>query len=419
MVQLSTDSFLSSPAMMPIDAAIDVLRGRLVPVAEVEHVPVAEASGRILASDVVAPVAVPAFDNSAVDGYAVCHADLAAGQETVLPISGRVPAGTVDPAPLTRGTAVRIFTGAPMPQGADTVFMQEDTREVSGAVSLPPGLKPGANRRFAGEDFAKGTIVLAAGRRLRAPDLAALSALGLAKATVRRRLKAALFSTGDEIVEPGQALRHGAQYDSNRTLLADLLRSRGVLVTDLGILPDRREAIGAALDRAALGHDIILTSGGVSTGEEDHVKQAVEERGALSLWRLAIKPGRPVAMGTIRGAAFIGLPGNPVASFVTFVRFAGPLIDHLGGAVQSAMPGFPGLADFHYTKKAGRREFLRGSMTVSDTGQLHLSRYRRDGAALISSLIASDGLIELDEATIEVAPGTPVRFVPFAQLMQG
>jgi len=417
MVQLSTDSFRSGPAMMGLDAALGVLRQRLLPVDTLENVSISEASGRILAQDAIASVAVPSFDNSAVDGYAVRHADLNAGTDTFLPVSVRIPAGMVDPAPLAPGTAARIFTGAPMPAGADTVFMQEDVTVLDGAVRLPAGLSAGANRRHAGEDFAHGDVVLEKGRRLRSPELAALSALGLDMVPVRRRLTAALFSTGDEIVEPGQLLRHGTQYDSNRTLLADLLRRRGVAVTDLGILPDSREVIGAALDKAAADHDLILTSGGVSTGEEDHVKQAVEQRGALSLWRLAIKPGRPVAMGTLRNAAFIGLPGNPVASFVTFVRFAGPIIDHLAGALPDIVPALPAVATFAYRKKPGRREFLRGSMAIRADGCIAVTRYDRDGAALISSLIQSDGLIELDEDASDILPGSPVRFVPFSQML--
>lgn len=417
MAQLSDDSFAFGDHLIGPFEAVRLIASRIRPVEGSEAVALGAAQGRILAEDVFAPVSVPSFDNSAVDGYAVRHADLAGNATTQLAVSARIPAGMVDPPALKAGTAVRIFTGAPMPTGGDTVFMQEDVREDNGIVSLPSGLKMGANRRFSGEDFAQGQKVLAAGTRLDARRLAALAALGLAEVRVRRRVRVALFSTGDELVPPGGVLRSGAQYDSNRTLLSALLAERGALVSDLGILPDRRAIIGAALDDAARQHDVILTSGGVSTGEEDHVKAAVEERGALNFWRLAIKPGRPVAMGTIHGAAFVGLPGNPVASFVTFVRLAGPMIDHLAGAEPRFPAGFAVRADFSHAKKAGRTEYLRGSLRGERDHLPVVGKYDRDGAALISSLIGSDGLIELDPDITRVEPGAIVRFLPFETLM--
>jgi molybdopterin molybdotransferase len=243
-----------------------------------------------------------------------------------------------------------------------------------------------------------------------------LAAFGLTHVEVRRRLRVALFSTGDEIVAPGQPLRPGTQYDSNRYLLTALLRRRGALVSDLGILPDRPEAISGALAHAAGDHDLILTSGGVSTGEEDHVKQAVESLGALSFWRLAIKPGRPVAMGRIGEAAFVGLPGNPVASFITFVRFAGPLIDHLAGGAMRQAQGFFVVSDFNYAKKAGRREYVRASLAADGPGDLRARKFPREGAALLSSLIGTEGLVELPEECAGVSPGDDVSFIPYELL---
>ena len=415
MAQLSDDCFAFGGPLLRVAEAIRLIRDRIAPVEDHERLALANAAGRVLVADVKAQVAVPPFDNSAVDGYAVRHADLAGGQDTVLLVTARLPAGADAVAPIQPGSAVRIFTGAPMPAGADTVFMQEDTREVDGRVTLPPGLKRGANRRFAGEDFAVGAIVLAGGTRLDPRHLAALAAVGIAEVTVHRRVRVALFSTGAELLAPGAALRPGAQYDSNATLLGALIRQRGAEVTELGILPDNRAAIAAALDMAARDHDLILTSGGVSTGEEDHVKAAVEAVGRLNFWRLAIKPGRPVAMGTIRGAAFVGLPGNPVASFVTFVRLAGPLIDQLGGASARMVQGLPVKADFTYAKKAGRLEYVRASLVETETG-LVVRKFAREGAALLSSLTGTDGLVELDEDATSIQPGRVVRFLPYGML---
>lgn len=417
MAQLSDDCFAFGGDLMRLDEAAAQIMAR-VPLPEShESVALREALGRVLAVDLQAPIDVPGFANSAVDGYAVRHADLAAEGETRLPVVARVPAGESTVAPIAPGTAVRIFTGAAMPPGADTVFMQEDVREADGHALLPPGLKRGANRREPGEDFRSGTAVLHAGTRLGPAHLAAAAALGLANVPVRPRPRIALFSTGDEIVPPGLPLRYGAQYDANATLLAALCERRGAIAEPLGILPDRAEAVAAALRAAAAGHDLILTSGGVSAGEEDHVRKALEQVGRLGFWRLAIKPGRPVAMGTIAGAAFMGLPGNPVASFVTFVTVAALLIDRLAGCAAAAPLRLPARARFSYRKKAGRREYARVSLQAGPDGMLEAERFPREGAALISSLIGTDGLAELPEDSTGVAQGDIIRVLPYAALM--
>jgi molybdopterin molybdotransferase len=414
MAQLTDDCFAFGGETMTVDEAVRLIGERIQPVSGTETVGLAEAQGRVLAAPIRALVSVPSTDNSAVDGYAVRHADLSPDGPTRLPVAGRVQAGG-RAGRIAPGTAVRIFTGASMPEGADTVFMQEDTQEDGDAVILPAGLKMGANRRFSGEDFAKDAVVLPQGTRLDARHLATLAAIGHASATVRRRVRVALFSTGDELTEPGATLPVGGAYDANRTLLAALLAARGALVSDLGILRDDAQATAAALEAAARAHDCILTSGGVSTGEADFVKSAVETHGRLTFWRLAIKPGRPVAMGTINGAAFIGLPGNPVAAFVTFARLAAPLIDRLGGTSGDVSAGFPAIADFHAKKKAGRREYMRGAYRV-EGGKLVVSKFPKEGAALLSSLIETDGLIELGEAVTRVVPGDSVTFLPYSML---
>jgi molybdopterin molybdotransferase len=313
---------------------------------------------------------------------------------------------------------VRIFTGAPMPAGADTVFMQEDVRlDNEGKVVLPQGLKTGANVRPAGEDIPVGSAALAAGRRLRPQDIALAAAFGLTHLEVRRRVRVAVFSTGDELVSPGAPRAAAQLYDSNRFMLMAMLRRLGCEVSDLGIIRDDRDALASGLKKVAGTHDLILTTGGVSTGEEDHVKSAVEKVGKLVLWRMAIKPGRPVAMGIIAGTPFIGLPGNPVASFVTFVHVVRPTVLALAGAAQKPFVSMPVRAAFSYKKKVGRREYVRAALRTADDGALEATKFPREGAGLLSSLVETDGLVELGEQITQVEPGQSVGFIGYASLM--
>jgi molybdopterin molybdotransferase len=415
--QLSDDCFAFGGELMRVEEALSLLAARLTPLSGLETVPLAAAPGRILAADVVSPIDVPGFANSAVDGYALRHADLAAEADTILPVTGRVAAGSALGRAHEAGEAIRIFTGAPMPPGADTVMMQEDAEALEGGrVRLRHGLKRGANAREAGEDVARGATILRAGRRLRPQDVGLAASVGLTALPVRTRLRVALFSTGDEIAEPGAPLGPSRVYDSNRFTLAGLLGQLGCVVTDLGILPDRRAALADALAVAAPGHDLLLTSGGVSTGEEDHVKAAVEAGGSLFLWRLAIKPGRPVAMGQVGGTAFVGLPGNPVAVMVTFAHVVRPLVLHLAGAEAKPPARFPVRAAFAYRKKAGRREYVRATLSAGDDGAMEARKFPREGAGILSSLVESDGLVELGEETLGVSPGDTVAFLPFSEL---
>ena len=304
MAQLSDDCFAFNGPLLPVAEAERLIAERIAPVAEIETVPLAAARGRVVARDIVAPIDLPPFDNSAVDGLcrAPCRSQAAEG-DTRLMIVDRITAGRSAVRALEAGEAIRIFTGAPMPAGADTVFMQEDTRAEGDSVIVPPGLKRGANSRAAGEDARKGATVLPAGRRLTASHVALAAAVGLTELPVRRRVRVAVFSTGDEIVEPGRPLPPAALFDANRYLLAGLIERLGASFTDLGILPDDKARLARAIADAAAGHDLVLTSGGVSTGEADHVKAAVETIGKLVFWRVGIKPGRPVAMGVVTGAA--------------------------------------------------------------------------------------------------------------------
>jgi molybdopterin molybdotransferase len=411
MAQLSDDCFAFGGALLPVEQAEALIAARIPPLPGAEAVPLAAALGRVLAGDLRAPVPLPPFFNSAVDGYAFRHADLAATGETRLAIAGRLQAGAAA-APIAPGSAIRIFTGAPMPDGADTVMMQEDAREEDGAVILPPGLKRGANCRPAGEDVALGEVALQAGRRLTPPDLGLAAALGLTRLDVRPLLRVGVFSTGDELAEPGMPLGPARTYDSNRFTLMALLAGLPVQVSDLGILPDARDATAAALRDAAGRHDLLLTSGGVSTGEADHVKAAIESGGRLVFWRLAIKPGRPAAMGVVDGTPVVGLPGNPVAAVVTFLFLARPLLLRLAGAAPDPLPRFAARADFAYRKKAGRREYVRVALEFGDA--LPVARkYQREGAGLLTSLTRSDAFAELPEDITQVAPGDPLRVLPF------
>ena len=418
MAQLSDDCFAFGGPLMSVDEAVDIIAARVTPVRDVDTVALKQADGRILASDIAAPLPLPPFTNSAVDGYAVRGDDLPTTGERAVPVSDRVQAGAAAHAPIGKGCAVRIFTGAPMPEGADTVFMQEDVRlDDAGQVVLPPGLKRGANVRPAGEDVPEGHVALKAGQRLRPQDVAIAAAFGLSTLDVIRRIRVAVFSTGNELASPGTPRAAAQTFDSNRFLLMTMLARLGCAVSDLGVLRDEPVALAEALKRVAGDHDLILTTGGVSTGEEDHVRTGVQTAGSLVLWRMAIKPGRPVAMGIIDGTAFIGLPGNPVASFVTFVHLVRPTIMALSGAMAAHPVPMPVRAAFTYKKKVGRREYVRTSLRRGADGTLEAVKFPREGAGLLSSLVETDGLVELGEAVTSVEPGQTVGFLAYANLM--
>jgi molybdopterin molybdotransferase len=417
MAQLSDDCFAFGGPLMSVDDAVAIIAKRVSAVQEVETSELKDADGRILAQDIAAPLPLPPFTNSAVDGYAVRSRDLTGEAEQSLPVAGRIQAGALAGEAIPPGHATRIFTGAPMPDGSDTVFMQEDVRiDDAGRLVLPPGLKAGANVRPAGEDMALGTAALPAGRRLRPQDIALAAAFGLTKLKVRRRIRVAVFSTGDELVSPGAPRAAAQLFDSNRFMLMAMLARLPCEVSDLGILRDDRASLAVALKQAAGIHDLILTSGGVSTGEEDHVKASVESVGSLVLWRMAIKPGRPVAMGIIDGTPLIGLPGNPVASFVTFVHVVRPTVLALAGASPLGLVPMPVRAAFSYRKKIARREYVRVNLQQGADGVLEAIKFPREGAGLLSSLVETDGLVELGEAVVQVEPGQIVGFLAYANL---
>ena len=413
MAQLSNDCFAFGGALMSVDQASALIAERLAPVAGCEMVSLAAADGRVLAENVDAPIDLPPFDNAAVDGYAVRFGDLAVRGETLLPVAGRVAAGESLSGPSGPGCAVRIFTGAPMPEGFDTVFMQEDVRLHEAGVLLPPGPDARGEPALRG----RGSLARINGAFRRTPPHPGRH---------RPRGRARLGRTVGPTQAPGRGVLHrrrnraagraigAAQlYDANRFMLLALLKRLGCVVTDLGILPDERAAVTAALASAAHGHDLLITSGGVSTGEEDHVKAAVESVGSLTFWRLAIKPGRPVAMGVVDGTPFVGLPGNPVAVFVTFLQVARPLIARLTGETFRAPVAVAVRAGFAYGKKEGRREYVRARLIRAQDGTMEAQKHPRAGAGVITSLTETDGLVELPETITRVEPGQAVGFLPY------
>lgn len=416
MAQLSNDCFAFGGELMRMADALALLSERVRVAAEAETVPLPRALNRFLASDLVARRAVPPHDNAAVDGYAVFFDDLNPTGETRLRIGGRVAAGGVLDRPPQRMEAVRIFTGAPMPPGPDTVFMQEDCRLEGAFVLLPPGQKRGANRRRAGEDIARDATILRRGARLRPQDIGLAASVGATELMVFRPLRVAIFSTGDELRDPGEPAEAGKIYDANRYVLAALLTRLGFGIADLGILPDRREIIAEALAVAARDCDAVISSGGMSTGEEDHVRAAVERLGTVHFWRLAIRPGRPVALGQVAGKPFLGLPGNPVAMMVTFLRFARPVLLRLAGADAFQPRLYPVAADFETSKKVGRREWLRVRLVQDGLSGPVARKFPRDGAGILSSLVEADGLVELAEEVDRVRRGDIVPFLPFAEV---
>jgi molybdopterin molybdotransferase len=402
--------------MLTLDEALSRLLAAVQPIAAMEDVSTFDALHRVLAADVRSLVDVPPLDNSAMDGYAMRCADVpSAGTE--LPVSQRVPAGSV-PTPLQLGTAARIFTGAPVPDGADAVVMQEQCTALDGErVRIDTQPTPGLAVRKRGEDVLRDSVVLTAGTKLTPQALGLAASVGAAHLTVVRRPKVALFSTGDELVMPGEPLRPGAIYNSNRFTLRALLQQLGCLCTDLGIVPDKLEATREALRRAAEGHDLILTSGGVSVGEEDHLKPAVQAEGRLDLWQMAIKPGKPLAFGQVNRVDgsptwFIGLPGNPVSSFVTFLLAVRPVLLRLQGVAQTEPMAIPMRADFDWPRPDKRREFLR----VKRNAQGGLDRFDNQGSGVLTSTVWGDGLID-HPAGQTIQKGDTVRFTPFSEYL--
>lgn len=408
--------------MLATAEALATLLSAASPIADTESIPTLDALNRVLAADVTSPLDVPPMNTSSMDGYAIRTADLTVRDYSRLPVSQRIPAGHA-PEPLKPGTAARIFTGATVPPGADAIVMQEQTEAADADVVILHSPEPGEWITAQGADIRSGSVILPAGTRLTPQALGLAASVGCAELVVRRRVKVAVFFTGDELTMPGEPLKPGAIYNSNRFTLRGLLEKLGCEVTDYGIVADRLDATRATLREAAGAHDLILTCGGVSVGEEDHVKPAVEAEGRLAMWQIAMKPGKPLAFGAVRRAArrgetaaaetfFIGLPGNPVSSFATFLLFVRPFILSLAG-VQAVAPRALSLrADFTQSKADRRNEFLRAR--INPAGGLDL--FPNQSSAVLTSTVWGDGLID-NPPNHAISTGETVRFIPFSELL--
>jgi molybdopterin molybdotransferase len=399
-------------SLLAFDDALARLLGAANAVTKLEHLALLEADGRVLATDVNAPIDVPGFDNSAMDGYALHIADFAELPDQ-FPVVQRIAAGAVG-TPLAAGQAARIFTGAPVPPGANAVVPQEDTEAVDGTIRLKGHIRTGQHIRLRGEDIAAASRILTAGTRLTPAQIALAASVGLATLPVLTRLRVGLLLTGDELTPPGQPLPPGGIYDSNRYAISGLLSRLGCLVNDYGNIPDNRQATEQALREAAEENDVVISVGGVSVGEEDHVKAAVGALGRLDLWRIAMKPGKPLAYGKLLDADFIGLPGNPVSAFLTFCLLARPFLLCRMGVQQTAAEALTVAADFTIAKPDSRREFLRARLHIDASGQLSAVLHDKQGSAAMSGLAWADGLVDTQDGA-PVSPGDQVRFIPLNQ----
>lgn len=403
-------SSCDNPGLMPIDEALARLLDKATVTAGVESVAVEAAVGRVLAESPIAAVDVPPADNSSMDGYALCIADLDAEQETALPVSARIPAGQA-PGKLQPGTCARIFTGAEIPAGADAVVMQEQTRVEGDNVVFPAGVKPQANIRPKGQDIEQGAATLAQGTRLQPADLGVLASTGLAEVKVYKPLRVALLCTGDELVEPGQPLAAGQIYNSNRFILAGLVEKLGMQLVNLGQVRDTAEDTARALREAAQQADLIISTGGVSVGEEDHVKAEVEKLGSLDLWRIKIKPGKPLAYGQVQGVPFFGLPGNPASSLITFCLFARPYLLKMQGAMLDKPLLMQLPAGFTRTRAIVRQEYLRARF---EDGRV--LPFSNQSSGVLSSASWANGLAVVPPDT-QVVEGDLIGFIPFSELL--
>lgn len=404
----------SGRSLTPIEDAIPPLLQSLPHMLENEAVPLEQALGRIVGSEVTAPINVPPHANSAMDGYALRAAD-SKGAEGLMQVSQRIAAGQVGE-PLQAGTAARIFTGAPLPPGADAVIMQENTRAEGDAIGILQEVESGENVRAAGEDILAGAKLFGEGRRLRPQDIGVLASVGLTQVTVRRTLRVALLVTGDELVPPGTVLKPGQIYNSNNYTIAALLRSLGAEVMEMGVVGDEFDTTQSALRTAAEQVDVIISTGGVSVGEEDHVKPAVESLGGLDMWKLAIKPGKPFASGKVCGKQFFGLPGNPVSAFVTFVLLVRPALL----SMQACDRPFPAWIDvpagFDRARCGERQEYIRVTLGRNAEDGLSLQPYDNQSSGVGASLSVADGLAIIPPHTA-VAEGDKLRYLPFAELI--
>lgn len=418
-MKLADDCFIHDKDRLKHGEAVDILRKQMRIIAAQETIALEHAANRIVAEDIIAPRNIPAFDNSAVDGYAFAHDDFE-------PTGGffarsiRIAAGDTSDAELPGFSAARIFTGAKMPKGADTIAMQEDcqpqVREGTNFVAIPAGLKKGANCRLAGEDVSANETIVKKGTKLRPQELAAIASTGIHEIKVYTPLKIGLLSSGNEILRPGEPFSQGKVYDANHFMLSGLLAASGAEITDLGICPDNEATVTNLLKDAASRFDVIISTGGASKGEEDYFVNALEKLGKCHLWQLAVKPGRPISFGQIGSTLAFTLPGNPVAAFVCFLLYVKPSIECLSGSTWKTPQRFLIKSGFTIKSKPDRREFLRGYLHTNEAGDVTVMKFNRDGSGLITGLREATGLIEIAEDTTSVTKGSYVNFIPFSEL---
>ena len=402
--------------LIPYDQALQALLNYSSPLTETESLELTQGLGRVLAEDLKSTIDVPPAANSAMDGYAIQLSDVNAGGITTLKVTQRIPAGSVG-TPVTAGTAARIFTGAPIPAGADAVIMQEQVEASDDHMSFDAMVRPGQNIRAAGEDIGVNQTILKKGTKLRAQELGLAASIGIARLPLIRKVRVGIFFTGDELVEPGQPLTAGKIYDSNRYTLTGLLQSLGCEILDLGIVGDTLEQTRQAILQAVESTDLVITSGGVSVGEEDHVRIALQQLGELHMWRLKIKPGKPLAFGVVNDTAFIGLPGNPVSAFATFCLFVAPVIKKLQGRSKVLAESTQVTASFDWPRADRRREFTRARIERDVDNRLYASLYPHQGSGVLMSTSWADGFIDIaEDCTIE--SGDRVNYISFKDLLE-
>lgn len=410
----SVDCYAPSGSMVSLDLALEAILASVAVLPGGETVALAGALGRVLATDVISPLDVPGFDNSAMDGYAVCAADTEA-EEVWLSLDQRIPAGG-RARPLAPGTAARIFTGAPIPSGADAVVMQEACERDGDQVGICSPVQVGENIRYRGHNVARFSVVLDAGHRIRAQDMGLAASLGISELAVRRTPRVAIFSTGDELTLPGKPLSDGCIYTANNHMLRGLLQSLGCQVVDRGIVRDDLDATSRNLEACAAEADLVISSGGASVGEEDHVKQALNRVGRIDLWRIAIRPGKPLIYGHLGEALFMGLPGNPVSSFVTFLLLVRPVILALQGAADRTPQRIRVRAGFDWPRPQPRREFARARLETQPGGGSVARLHPNQSSDVLSSTVWADGFVEIPEGET-LAAGDLVCYLPFSGLL--
>ena len=417
MTQLSNDCFKHSKKRISLEKAVYILEKRIRCVKKKQKVKLDQALGRILSKDIVSKLNVPPFNNTAVDGYAFKHSDLNKKKETILKLNGRIAAGQDFNKKIKKGEIARIFTGAKVPEGTDTVIMQEDCNINDNEIILKSRIFKGANIRKKGEDINYGKTLISKGSKLKAQDIALIASIGIKEIDVYEKLRVGIFTTGNELFEPGTKTSKSGIYDSNRYCLKNLLETINCSIKDYGIKKDNEKLIKNTLKKISKECDLIITTGGMSVGEDDYVRKVVENNGSLNFWNIAIKPGRPVALGKIFTKPFIGLPGNPVSVMITFLKIALPTINKLSGFISPKEKNFIVITDFNFRKKSGRKEFLRVKVSKNLNGQIKIKNFPNTGSGVFTSMVETDGLIELPEKLTYLKKGTKVRFVPYNEIL--